>query len=38
MKKPEGAVMSFFETKFVGPDGVVFDITDHPWAGNPPSP
>ena len=36
MKKPEGAVMSFFETKFVGPDGVVFDITDHPWVGNPP--
>ena len=36
LRKPEGATMAFFETKFVGPDGVVFDITDHPWVGNPP--
>jgi catechol 2,3-dioxygenase-like lactoylglutathione lyase family enzyme len=36
LRKPEGATMAFFETKFVGPDGVVFDITDHPWVGNQP--
>lgn len=26
-------VKSFYETKFRGPDQVVFDITDHPWRG-----
>jgi catechol 2,3-dioxygenase-like lactoylglutathione lyase family enzyme len=24
----------FYETKFHGPDKVVFDITDHPWLGS----
>lgn len=24
----------FFEVKFRGPDGVVFDIAEHPWIGN----
>ena len=24
---------SFFEVKFVGPDGVVFDISEHGWIG-----
>jgi methylmalonyl-CoA/ethylmalonyl-CoA epimerase len=33
LKRPEGASAVFFETKFVGPDGVVFDISDHPWIG-----
>jgi catechol 2,3-dioxygenase-like lactoylglutathione lyase family enzyme len=23
----------FYETKFHGPDGVVFDISEHPWPG-----
>jgi len=23
----------FYETKFRGPDGVVFDISEHPWPG-----
>lgn len=26
-------VKTFYETKFHGPDRVVFDITDHPWKG-----
>jgi catechol 2,3-dioxygenase-like lactoylglutathione lyase family enzyme len=29
-------VKSFYETKFHGPDQVVFDITDHPWRGAAP--
>ena len=29
-------VKSFYETKFRGPDRVVFDITDHPWRGAAP--
>jgi catechol 2,3-dioxygenase-like lactoylglutathione lyase family enzyme len=28
---------AFFETKFRGPDGVVFDISEHPWAGAAPA-
>jgi methylmalonyl-CoA/ethylmalonyl-CoA epimerase len=28
----------FYEVKFRGPDGVVFDITDHPWKGSEPLP
>jgi lactoylglutathione lyase len=24
---------SFFEVKFIGPDGVVFDISEHGWVG-----
>jgi methylmalonyl-CoA/ethylmalonyl-CoA epimerase len=34
-RRPPG-VTSFYETKFHGPDGVVFDITDHPWRGAAP--
>src|SRR3984893_5292765 len=26
----------FFETKFRGPDGVVFDCSEHPWVGAAP--
>jgi catechol 2,3-dioxygenase-like lactoylglutathione lyase family enzyme len=29
-------VKSFYETKFHGPDRVVFDITDHAWKGAAP--
>ena len=29
---------TFYETKFHGPDRVVFDITDHPWRGAAPLP
>jgi hypothetical protein len=31
-------VKTFYETKFQGPDRVVFDITDHPWKGAAPLP
>jgi hypothetical protein len=31
-------VTTFYETKFHGPDSVVFDITDHPWKGAAPLP
>jgi len=34
-KRPEGK-QGFYETKFHGPDRVVFDITDHPWVGAAP--
>ncbi len=31
-RKPEKQ-MGFYETKFYGPDKVIFDICDHPWRG-----
>jgi catechol 2,3-dioxygenase-like lactoylglutathione lyase family enzyme len=34
-KRPEGKE-GFYETKFHGPDKVVFDITDQPWKGAAP--
>jgi catechol 2,3-dioxygenase-like lactoylglutathione lyase family enzyme len=34
-KRPEGK-QGFYETKFHGPDKVLFDITDHPWNGAAP--
>ena len=36
MKQDPNAKMSFFETKFRGPDGVVFDVSEHPWVGAAP--
>jgi catechol 2,3-dioxygenase-like lactoylglutathione lyase family enzyme len=33
MEAPPGAA---FETKFRGPDGVVFDVSEHPWVGAEP--
>ncbi len=35
--KPEpGDRMGYFEIKFRGPDGTVFDIAEHPWGGSAP--
>jgi len=34
-RRPPGE-KRFYETKFHGPDRVVFDITDHPWKGAAP--
>ena len=34
-RRPEGQ-QGFYETKFHGPDKVLFDITDHPWRGSAP--
>jgi catechol 2,3-dioxygenase-like lactoylglutathione lyase family enzyme len=33
MKQEDNAQMNFYETKFVGPDGVVFDVSEHAWIG-----
>ena len=37
MKQDPDMAGSFFETKFRGPDGVVFDISEHPWVGAAPA-
>lgn len=37
MKQEPGAKASFFETKFRGPDGVVFDVSEHAWIGAAPT-
>jgi catechol 2,3-dioxygenase-like lactoylglutathione lyase family enzyme len=34
-RRPE-SMKGFYETKFRGPDKVVFDIADHPWRGSAP--
>lgn len=31
--EPPPGHTGFYETKFHGPDGVVFDISEHPWPG-----
>ena len=36
MGKDEGHGKGFFEIKFKGPDGTVFDIAGHPWMGSKP--
>jgi catechol 2,3-dioxygenase-like lactoylglutathione lyase family enzyme len=35
IRRPPGQ-QGFYETKFHGPDNVLFDITDHPWRGAAP--
>jgi len=36
MGKDAGHGKGFFEIKFQGPDGTVFDIAGHPWMGSKP--
>jgi methylmalonyl-CoA/ethylmalonyl-CoA epimerase len=36
MGRPGEETGAFYETKFHGPDGVVFDIAIHPWVGSEP--
>lgn len=36
MRRPESLKDVFFETKIRGPDGVVFDVSEHPWGGAAP--
>ena len=36
MGKENGHGKGFFEIKFKGPDGTVFDIAGHPWKGSKP--
>jgi len=37
MKQDPSQANSFYETKFRGPDGTVFDISEHPWVGAAPA-
>jgi catechol 2,3-dioxygenase-like lactoylglutathione lyase family enzyme len=37
MKMDSATTNSFYETKFRGPDGVVFDVSEHPWVGAAPA-
>ena len=36
MKPDPSEKMGYFEIKFRGPDGTVFDIAEHPWGGSAP--
>lgn len=36
MKPDPSERMGYFEIKFRGPDGTVFDIAEHPWGGSAP--
>jgi catechol 2,3-dioxygenase-like lactoylglutathione lyase family enzyme len=36
MKPTPEEKMGYFEIKFRGPDGTVFDIAQHPWGGSAP--
>ena len=36
MKPSPEERMGYFEIKFRGPDGTVFDIAEHPWGGSAP--
>ena len=33
LEQDPGGAGNFFETKFQGPDGVVFDVSEHAWIG-----
>ena len=33
LEQDPNSVANFFETKFKGPDGVVFDVSEHAWIG-----
>jgi catechol 2,3-dioxygenase-like lactoylglutathione lyase family enzyme len=37
MKADPHTANSYYETKFKGPDGTVFDLADHPWVGAAPA-
>lgn len=37
MKADAHTANSYYETKFRGPDGTVFDLSDHPWVGAAPA-
>ena len=33
-----GAQAGYFEKKFYGPEGILFDVAEHPWTGSEPLP
>lgn len=38
MDRNDGLRRVGFEVKFTGPEGVLFDVAEHPWAGTEPLP
>lgn len=37
IKRPESARDAFYEAKFLGPENILMDIADKPWAGSTPA-
>ncbi len=38
MDQAEAARIGGFEVKFYGPEGILFDVAEHPWTGTEPLP
>jgi catechol 2,3-dioxygenase-like lactoylglutathione lyase family enzyme len=38
LSRPEDDKVEGFEVKHRGPDGMIFDVCDHPWPGSEPLP
>jgi catechol 2,3-dioxygenase-like lactoylglutathione lyase family enzyme len=38
MDQSEAARIGGFEVKFYGPEGILFDVAEHPWTGTEPLP
>ncbi len=38
MDQADGERVGGFEVKMYGPEGVLFDIAEHPWTGSEPLP
>ena len=38
MDHADGERIGGFEVKFYGPEGVLFDVAEHPWTGTEPLP
>ena len=38
MDQDEPERIGGFEVKFYGPEGVLFDVAEHPWTGTEPLP
>jgi catechol 2,3-dioxygenase-like lactoylglutathione lyase family enzyme len=36
VRRPEAQTNTFYEVKFRGPEGLVFDISENPWLGSEP--
>jgi hypothetical protein len=38
MDQSEAERIGGFEVKFYGPEGILFDVAEHPWTGTEPLP
>ena len=38
MDQSDAARLGGFEVKFYGPEGILFDVAEHPWTGTEPLP